>query len=157
MIRGVAKSVLSANPLRKLRNKSNLTQDQLAELTGISVKSIYLAECGVYERPLEGLAHHFCRERGIDINQLNNDYYRFRTIARHRQRERIDETQWRFSIDSKDVEFFRTTFGTRLAPIKDFYVNCLVYTQFEFCTGFLVNPGELHRLEVGMKSDCSSI
>lgn len=149
IVRGVSKSMLASSPLRKLREQSNLTQEQIAERCNISAKTVYLAECGVYEAPLEAVAHYFCKTRDIELAELTQEYASFRAKVRNKLKSKINPADFRFDVPHTQVTTFKTPFGTRLAPIKDFYTNCLVYTQSEFCKGFLVNPGLLHRLEVG--------
>ena len=145
----MVKSSLASNPLRKYRKAANMSMGDLANEVKISEKTIYLAEHGVYDRPLEQVAHYFARTRNIDLDDLNQDYADFRAKMRQSLKERIDISIWHFSVPATQVCSFRTPLGTKLAPIKDFRVNCIMFTQTEFEKEFLVNPGMLTRLEIG--------
>lgn len=145
----MAKSALSGNPLRKLRTAMNLTQQELAEKLELSPNTIYLAEHGVYDLPLEAVAQFFCRERGTDLAELNSAYGDFRIKIRESMKNKMYEADWRFNIPHAQVSTFRTPLGTKMAPVADFRTNCLMYSVIDFCKSFLVNPGLYHKLEVG--------
>lgn len=145
----MAKSALASNPLRKLRKAANMTIEELSVAVDVSTKTLYLAEHGVYNLPLEAVVHYFTRLKDIDVDALNTEYSDFRRKMRANLANRIDESQWRFEIPKAQVNTFRTPMGTKMAPIRDFRLNSLMFTQTEFEKEFLVNPGLLTRLEAG--------
>ena len=143
----MVKSALATNPLRKLRLSSNLTVIELANKVSVSTRTIYLAECGVYETPLEAVSHFFINGNKATAQEINIAYDQFRADARTKLKNRINPDMWKFSIPFNQITSFRTTLNTPLAPIKDFRINSMMLTQTAFIREFLVNPGTLMRLE----------
>lgn len=127
----------------------NLTQQELAAKLDLSPNTVYLAECAVYDQPLEAIVHFFCRERNIDLNEVNSSYSDFRIKSRENMKNKMYEADWRFQIPHAQVSTFRTSLGTKMAPVADFRTNCLMYSVIDFCKSFLINPGLFHKLEEG--------
>lgn len=115
---------------------------------GINVKTIYYAECGVFEEPLEALVHYYV-SKGADLEQIKAGYYAFRAKVQNNTKEKIDASQWHFNGPVEDCVFVTDFHGKPLSPISDFRINSILYTHTEFITSFLINPGQLHRLETG--------
>ena len=153
----MAKSSLASNPLRKYRKVLNLTLTQLADEVGVSVKTVYLAESGVYEDPLECIVHYFIKRCSADINVINEEYTTFRKKMRSNLKARLDPSVWRFSANKNDINNVLSPFNTKMSPLKDFRLNKLHFAETEFAKEFLINPSLLTRLEKGKCSLPSTI
>lgn len=145
----MAKTQLASNPVRQHRKQLNLNIAQLAQEVGLSEKTVYLNECGVYEIPSEEIVQYILRKKNVAPEIFYTEYANFRAKMRAFLRESLYPTVWNFSIPVENTATFRTELGTKLSPIADFRTNSLKQTRVEFAQKFLVNPGLLERLEAG--------
>jgi transcriptional regulator with XRE-family HTH domain len=144
----VTKNVLQYNILRRLRKSLGYTQAEFALFCGISTKSVYNAECGLYETPLESIADILYKNTDVTPTQLIAEYAKFRKMMRDKTRERYIPSMYKFSVSIPDTNkcIYRSE---RISPIADLYINALGLNFNSFSHEFLINPGSLYKLDRG--------
>jgi transcriptional regulator with XRE-family HTH domain len=144
----VTKNVLQYNILRRLRKSLQYTQAEFADLCGISAKSVYNAECGLYESPLESIADILYANTDVTPTELTAEYAKFRKMLRDRTREKYLPTMFKFSVSISDTNDCILR-NERISPVNDLYANGLGINFNSFSHEFLINPGSLYKLDRG--------
>jgi hypothetical protein len=126
-----------------------MTQNDVHDVTNVSLKTIGLAEHGVYDMPVESLVTLYAFKTQHSIQSIHDNYNAFRKQHRLAYKETIPSKAWKFYIPFEEVAKHKTQLHTMLSPLQDFRVNSLRQPKYAFCTSFLINPGLLERTEKG--------
>lgn len=74
------------NPFKELRDRSNLTMQEITEQVGVSRQALIRCEQGTYPTAIERLVNFWCDRGDIGWTELVNTYAEFQTLTRQRHR-----------------------------------------------------------------------
>lgn len=144
----MVRRILNQNILRQLRTSLGYTQSEMAEIVGISHKSVQNAETGIYATPLPSIAEFLAQRTNTTYADIEKKYAIFRNIIQTNTREHISPKVYTFTCKREDVNVIMYQ-GKFISPFQDFRINALGFTRQDFIYKLLVNPGTLSRLESG--------
>jgi transcriptional regulator with XRE-family HTH domain len=127
-------TALEGNPIRVVRRSLGKTQQEFANLVGIDVTALYLAESGCYPRILPSLLKWF-EKKGYNLEELRSDYRGF-----------VKSTRSRFSSRYSPFDLPIPTF--KKSPFTE-WRETLNLSKTGFAKELCIQPSLLSRVESG--------
>jgi DNA-binding XRE family transcriptional regulator len=124
--------ITTPNPLKQLRERLNLTLDQVAYRASISKQFIIKAEQAVYTDPSETLLAFYSALIDLDAVEVTQQYYRFQRETRKANYGRLIEP-WTFKVENHPFISWRQLSGVSSAAgiCKLYCVHPAVLNKFE--------------------------
>lgn len=130
------KSLLTSNPIRKIRMENHKTLEMFSRECGVSLQAVYLNEFGMYPTILPSVLRRLVTYYGCGESEIEEEYQKFVSTRRYEFGRKHEP----FSLGEPDL---------RSSPTKQFRTILGFRSAFGWSKAISLNPTTVRRTESG--------